>query len=304
MSLLIGSSSFCDINLKYHHTVNESEVLTVVQNVCGYPIPELKWKVGDDNFSTASSPSVINNETRQYEYSFKTRHITRKDCGRNLTFVTSNTIGSIERNAKIDVKFVPSPVSMVSLSSYNGTCVRVTWDGEDTGKCILNYHVWFSGREITYNTSNTYFTLCNATDVRNVTVWASYNANVEEHFTTTSSPDITLTTNSTTTLSPDITSTRNIATTNAVKCVQRTCDCQSTSNITVSIIVTLAITLILITIVFIISKQKGFIIVIKRRKRPPQIYKNRSTEAESTISHYSDVDAKALKYICKFANDD
>nr|ADL39772.1 allorecognition 1 [Hydractinia symbiolongicarpus] len=199
---VVSSPIFCDINLEYHPTVNESEVLTVVQNVCGYPIPKLKWKVGDKDFRTVFNPSVINEATRQYEYTFKTQPITRKDCGKNLTLVTYSRIGSMERNAKIDVKFVPSPVSMVLLSRYNTTCVRVTWDGEDTGKCILNYHLQFSGREIIYNTSNTYFTLCNATDVERVTIWASYNGNVGNKttsgITTTTPPPTTTTTSKTT----------------------------------------------------------------------------------------------------------
>nr|ADL39776.1 allorecognition 1 [Hydractinia symbiolongicarpus] len=205
---VVSSAIFCDINLEYHHTVNESEVLTVEPKVCGYPIPELKWKVGDDPFNTSYNSFEINTKIRQYEYSFKTRPITRKDCGKNLTLVTFNRIGSMERNAKIDVKFVPSRVPDVLFCCRIASCVRVTWKREDTGKCVFNYHLQFAGEETIRNTSNTYFTLCNATDVKNVTIWASYNGAEGEKVTynistATPPPSTTTTTTATTTTTND-----------------------------------------------------------------------------------------------------
>ncbi|XP_057309284.1 uncharacterized protein LOC130647443 [Hydractinia symbiolongicarpus] len=287
--IFTGRPKFCDIKYEYEYDITESTILTVAPKVCGYPIPKLKWEVGEDNFSTASNFSVINNAIRQYEYSFNTRPITREDCGRNLALVTSNTIGSMKRNAKIYVEFVPSLVSNVLFYRHNASCVRVTWDGEDTGKCSITYHLQFSGRETIYTTSKTDLTLCNSSDIDVVFIWASYNRNIGVKL---ASRIIT------TTSSPDNTSTRTITATNTERKVARTCDHQFTSNI-ITAIVTLVISLILNTIIFVIFKHKGFIIVNMIRTRPPQSSKDRSTndygETGKMISHYADINSKAVK---------
>ncbi|XP_057301455.1 uncharacterized protein LOC130635939 isoform X2 [Hydractinia symbiolongicarpus] len=280
-----GSPSLCDRNLESRYTVNENRTLSLVQVICGHPKPEVKWKVGDDNFSRSYNSSYINTAIRQHKYTFRTRPITRNDCGRTLIFVANNTVGSIKRNAELNVEFVPSMVSMVSLYRHNASCVRVTWDAEDTGKCNVSYHLQFTGRETIYNSSNRYFTLCNSSDVDTVIIWASYKGKNGWKLASRIS---------TTTSSPYFTSTTNIATTNAGKSLPRTCDCQSTINV----IIAAVITLILVTIIFIISKHKGYITVSINRKRRPQSNENGSDDYEvtgATTSHYADINIKAVK---------
>ncbi|XP_057301448.1 uncharacterized protein LOC130635934 isoform X2 [Hydractinia symbiolongicarpus] len=286
---VISIPTLCGRNLESRYTVNENRTLSLVQVICGHPKPEVEWKVGDDNFSRSYNSSYMNTAIRQHKYTFRTRPITRNDCGRTLIVVANNTVGSMKRNAKLDVEFVPSLVSMVSLSRYNKTCVSVTWDGEDTGKCVVSYHLQFASRETIYNSSNRYFTLCNSSDVDTVIIWASYKGKNGWKLVSRIS---------TTTSSPYFTSTTNIATTNAGKSVPRTCDCQSTSNVIIAIVVTLAITLILITIIFIIFKHKGYITVSINQKRRPQSNENGSDDYEetgATTSHYADINTKAVK---------
>ncbi|XP_057302700.1 uncharacterized protein LOC130636868 [Hydractinia symbiolongicarpus] len=278
-----GRPNFCDNKYPYHYTAIESGVFTEGPEVCGYPIPDVKWKIGEDNFSTLSTPSVINKATRKYKHSFRTRPITRKDCGKNFTFVTSNTLGSMERNFKIDVKFVPSLVSKVLYYRHNASCVRVTWDAEDTGKCNISYHLQFAGTKAVYNISSTNFTLCNSSYVDVVFIWASNKRNIGGKLASRI--------NATTSLPDSLTN-------NAGQNVQATCDDPFTSNI-ITAIVTLAATLILNTIIFVILKHKGFIIVSMSRTKSAHSIKNQTTNdyqgTGAKISHYADVNSKAVK---------
>ncbi|XP_057301453.1 uncharacterized protein LOC130635937 isoform X2 [Hydractinia symbiolongicarpus] len=282
--IVTGRANLCNHKFGFHYTASESEIFSLFPNVCGYPIPDGKWKVGEDTFSTLSAPSVINKATRRYKYSFNTRPISRKDCGKNFTFITSNTIGSMDWNVILDVKFLPSLVSNVLFYRHNASCVRVTWNAEDTGKCNISYHLQFAGTQAVYNISSTDFTLCNSSDVDVVFLWASYKENIGGKLAsrisaTTSSPDTNLTNN-------------------AGENIQATCNHQYTSNI-VTGIVTLAVTLIINTIIFVIFKHKGFIILSMSQTRPPQSNKNQRTNdyeaTGATICHYADINSKAVK---------
>nr|ADL39777.1 allorecognition 1 [Hydractinia symbiolongicarpus] len=192
-----GSPSLCGKNLESKYMVNETRTLSVVQVICGHPKPEVKWKVGDDNFSASYNSSEINTKIRQYGYTFRTRTVNRTDCGKDIKYIANNSFGIKTGSATIDVTFKPK-VLYGSAYINNTGCILVSWYRENTGKCNISYHLQFAGRETIYNTSNTYFTLCNATDVKTVTIRASYKGNVGKEVTrrisTTTSPPTTTTT--------------------------------------------------------------------------------------------------------------
>nr|ADL39784.1 allorecognition 1 [Hydractinia symbiolongicarpus] len=203
-----GKPSWCGMALESNYSVNETETLTVRQGICGYPKPDGKWRVGEDNFEKSYNVSVINTATRHYEYTFKTRSISRTDCGKNITFSANNTLGSVTRNAAIDVTFKPLNVSFEESHRHNASCIYVAWYGEDTGNCIMNYHLQFLDKGIIYNTfttPNTNFTLCNATVtsiVTNVSIWASYKGSIGQKNTSEISANPPTTTTTTTTKVP------------------------------------------------------------------------------------------------------
>ncbi|XP_057301444.1 uncharacterized protein LOC130635932 isoform X2 [Hydractinia symbiolongicarpus] len=207
-----GKPSWCGMALESNYSVIETKTLTVRQGICGYPKPDGKWRVGEDNFEKSYNVSVINTATRHYEYTFKTRSISRTDCGKNITFSANNTLGSVTRNAAIDVTFKPLNVLFEESYRHNASCIYVAWCGEDTGNCIMNYHLQFLDKGIIYNTfttPNTNFTLCNATVtsiVTNVSIWASYKGSIGQKNTSEISTKPPTTTTTTTTTKVPITS--------------------------------------------------------------------------------------------------
>nr|ADL39787.1 allorecognition 1 [Hydractinia symbiolongicarpus] len=203
-----GSPRVCGRKLKSNYTVNEGDFRNITQDICGYPKPKVSWTLGQENAGSSTS-FAVNNATRQYEYHYKTRPFNRSDCGSNIAFIAKNTLGSINGNAWIDVDFVPSGVSIVSIYNNNTNCINVTWNKQETGSCNIKYHLRLNGNATIYNTLDRHFTFCISMKFENVTVWASYKG---KNGKMVSSSDV-LTTPSTTTTTTTTTSTRKSKTT-------------------------------------------------------------------------------------------
>lgn len=285
-----GSPRFCGRKVESNYSVIEGRILTVFQDICGNPKPDVKWKIEEDIFTSSSSSSVINNATRQYEYTFTTRPLNRNDCGINITVFASNTLGYFERNTMVHVEFNPSLVPGISLYRYNASCINVIWNREKTGNCVVHYHLQINNNGAIYNTSNRYFIFCSPLQVDTVVLWSSYKGNMGEKVVSTFS---------TTTSTPDITSTLSILTTNSKKLVITSDNNQCTSNVIVAIVVAVTTTLLLVTIPLAILKRKGLVTVNTRRKNQPKTDEKDNIDdyevAGTTLSNYADLNVQAIK---------
>lgn len=97
--------------------------------------------------------------------------------------------------------FIVTPSKVLNLKScnVNKSCTFTQWDKENTGKCVITYHVQFNNKKDAFNTNNLNYTYCHSNEASNastVTVWASYNGARGENTTviiatTTPSPTTT-----------------------------------------------------------------------------------------------------------------
>lgn len=285
-----GSPRFCGPKVESNYSVIEGSILTIFQDICGNPKPDVKWKVGEDIFRSSSSSSVINNATRQYNYTFATGPLNRNDCGRNITVFASNTLGNIEKNTMIHVEFNPSLAPGISLYRYNTSCINVIWNRENTGNCVIHYHLQFNNNGDIYNTSNKYFIFCSPLQVYTVVLWSSYKGKMGEKVASIFG---------TTTSTPDITSTLSILTTNSKKLVMTSDNNQCTNNVIVAIVVAVTTTLLLVTIPLAILKRKGLVTVNIRRKNQLKTDEKDNIDdyevAGTTLSNYADLNVQAIK---------
>nr|ADL39783.1 allorecognition 1 [Hydractinia symbiolongicarpus] len=168
-----GSPNLCGEIRKSNYTVQENEVFTFWQVICGHPKPHVQWKIGVDRFGNSITSALIDEETRRYNYTFE-KPLTRANCGELIVLNATNNVKSLTWKTTVYVKFIPLQVSIEKSFKQNMSCVHVTWQGEVTGKCALNYYLQFDGQGDVYNTFDEFLTQCNLPNASNVTVWASY----------------------------------------------------------------------------------------------------------------------------------
>ncbi|XP_057301186.1 uncharacterized protein LOC130635747 [Hydractinia symbiolongicarpus] len=172
---VVGGPEACGITLNTSYAVNEGKQLSVTTEVCGNPKPVLTWKLQKEleySYSTAVAP--VNISIMRYRYVYKTRRfVTREDCGTKLVFNATGTNGMIKGETLIDVTFSPRKLQNAIFYKDND-CINGIWTREATGNCVLNYHLQFEGGKYIFNTSDTYYAVCNVLSASYVFIWASY----------------------------------------------------------------------------------------------------------------------------------
>nr|ADL39785.1 allorecognition 1 [Hydractinia symbiolongicarpus] len=195
-----GMPRFCGENFKSNYTVLETTSLMVEQDICGHPKPNAVWKLEDDStFSNSFNSSLISNETRRYRYIFNVKNIKRLHCGKQILLNATNKFGNDAKESILYVEFTPSKILNLESFTVNKSCIFTHWDKENTGKCVITYHVQFNNKKDAFNTNNLNYTYCHSNEDSNastVTVWASYNGargenNTASIATTTPSPTTT-----------------------------------------------------------------------------------------------------------------
>nr|ADL39781.1 allorecognition 1 [Hydractinia symbiolongicarpus] len=206
-----GMPKFCGENFKSNYTVLENIGLMVEQDICGHPKPNAVWKLEDDStFSNSFNSSLISNETRRYRYIFNVKNIKRLHCGKQILLDATNKFGNDAKESILYVEFTPSKILNLKSCTVNKSCIFTHWDKENTGNCVITYHVQFNNKKDAFDTNNLNYTYCHSNEASNastVTVWASYNGARGENTTviiatTTPSPTTTQT-KVITTSSPD-----------------------------------------------------------------------------------------------------
>lgn len=104
MYLLYTGLSFCGKDLYKNITIMEKNMLTVSQDICGYPKPDVKWVwKGNVTLKHSSYYTALDGVTKQYRYEFKTQSLTRADCGKQIILIGKNQLGTIRRKSSVDV---------------------------------------------------------------------------------------------------------------------------------------------------------------------------------------------------------
>ncbi|XP_057301424.1 uncharacterized protein LOC130635917 [Hydractinia symbiolongicarpus] len=292
-----GSPRICGKSLKSIYTVSDTAVLTVTQDICGHPKPFVKWKLEKDNtFSDSFSSLLMSNTSRKYRYSFATRNIIRSDCGEKIMFNARNKFGNFNGSSTIYISFKPSKITLTTSYRYNASCVYLTWHKEDTGNCLLTYHLKFDDKDDVYSTFNTNFNLCHSSCAASASVWASYKGNAGYKNSINlrsipSRPDTTIMPSSRTT-------TRGKATQSPDHCQYASENAFGITTIVITIVTTIVIGVIFNIVIFVILKHKGFIIFIKNPKKRLQHTKRRNDDnyevTQITSSHYADLNVKSV----------
>ncbi|XP_057301177.1 uncharacterized protein LOC130635741 isoform X1 [Hydractinia symbiolongicarpus] len=274
-----GTPKICGVRLKSNYTVVENSTITFTQDVCAHPKPVAEWKLDREKlYKKPSNTSLINTEQRKYRFTYQTRKLTRNDCGAKFILKATNAMGSVEETVKVDVIFKPPAVFIKSISRHNASCVKILWQREKMGNCILSYQLQFDGNSEIFFTSNTYFTMCTQLNITSVGIWATHKGEIG---------DITVDRISPATPAPE---TKEIS--------------ADESKLTIKLIVILVIgsfvfTVILNVIFFGILLRKGFVILNFKTKKQHQNVANKNAEEYevmgTTISNYTDINLHAIK---------
>lgn len=164
----------------------------------------VEWKIDQEIlYKKSLNTSLINTEQRKYRFIYKTRILTRNDCGAKFILKATNAMGRVEETVKVDiickcilvvpvvglvlVKNItifflvkPSTVLIKSIYRRNASCVKIIWHKEETGNCILYYQLQLDGNSEIFFTSNTYFTMCTLLNNTSVSIWASHKGEIED----------------------------------------------------------------------------------------------------------------------------
>lgn len=162
------------VSLATSYTVNEEKQLSVTNEVCGNPKPVLTWKLQKElKYSFSDDVALMHMSSMRYRYVYKSRRLTREDCGTNIVFNATGANGMIKGETLIDVTFSPRKIQNAIFYKDND-CINGIWTREATGKCALNYHLQFEGGRDIFNTTDTYYAVCNVFNASSVLIWASY----------------------------------------------------------------------------------------------------------------------------------
>lgn len=141
----------------------------------------VEWKIDQEIlYKKSLNTSLINTEQRKYRFIYKTRILTRNDCGAKFILKATNAMGRVEETVKVDIIFKPSTVLIKSIYRRNASCVKIIWHKEETGNCILYYQLQLDGNSEIFFTSNTYFTMCTLLNNTSVSIWASHKGEIED----------------------------------------------------------------------------------------------------------------------------
>ncbi|XP_057302668.1 uncharacterized protein LOC130636837 [Hydractinia symbiolongicarpus] len=172
---LRGGPEACGISLNTNYAVNEGKQLSVTTEVCGNPKPVLTWKLQKElEYSYSTEVAPVNISIMRYRYVYKTRRlVTGEDCGTKLVFNATGADGMIKGETLLDVTFSPQKIQNAIFYKDND-CINGIWTSEATGNCALNYHLQFEGGKYIFNTTHTYYAVCNVLNASYVFIWASY----------------------------------------------------------------------------------------------------------------------------------
>ncbi|XP_057301173.1 uncharacterized protein LOC130635737 isoform X1 [Hydractinia symbiolongicarpus] len=152
---VIGGPLFCGANISKSYIVIEETALTLKQDVCGNPKPDVQWKMSSDSAYMPSESSVLKeNITRTYQYTYTTKALTRANCGHIIEFRASGHKPYITEQTIININFTPAVATAIAYY-HQDNCVHVNWKTEDTGNCKVTYQLTFNtGKnfEVTGNT--------------------------------------------------------------------------------------------------------------------------------------------------------
>ncbi|XP_057301451.1 uncharacterized protein LOC130635936 [Hydractinia symbiolongicarpus] len=278
-----GPPNVCGKSVKSRYYITDTATITVAQDICGHPKPFVEWKLEDTSFSSSSRSMLIDDATKKYRYSFTTENIVRSKCGEKIMYHARTEFGNVEGYAMIYISFTPSKVRITSSYRHNASCVYLHWYREDTGNCLLEYHIQFNNINDVYNTSKTNVDICHSPSASSASIWASYKGN------TGGKVDIIL---HLITLRPDITILSSVTTTS-----KDDWHCASISAI--GILTTIVIGLIINIVLFVTLGRKGYLVFKKSSNTTLQHMKRRDDNNHEVIgttsSHYPDQNVKYVK---------
>ncbi|XP_057301188.1 uncharacterized protein LOC130635758 isoform X1 [Hydractinia symbiolongicarpus] len=144
-----GGPIFCGANISKSYNVIEGKALTLQQDVCGNPQPNVQWKMSSDStYMPTESYVLIENMTKTYRNTFTTKALTRTKCGHIVDFRAFGSNGKVIGQTMININFTPAVATAIAYY-HQDNCVHVNWKTEDTGNCKVTY-------QLTFNTANTF----------------------------------------------------------------------------------------------------------------------------------------------------